>query len=370
MIYASLSLLLDDRIRFLVGFISAAVVVAIILVILEFNLKAREKRKNRRLQQTPADRVKIYLASSKSVQDKLAFIDKTGKEYFKDTYGFPSTSSYSFLIKELGKKGNSLEIGFCKEMFSAFYSKKEISSSQIKDIGKMLVEIESNRTVTRDDLKDVNKDKIKIPFVDIKKKIVEKESKISVSSKTNEFLQKQELIGDDVKKMAAEDEAHVKREIEETKKSDERRRREFQKVEQEKKESQKRIEDRKKLVDERIAKRKERIEEKKRTAELNKRRREDEKQRRKEMYWRARAEKQEKDKQRDREREEMKRLEIERKKQKMKEQRELKEARIEKLKIERIGLDKNELSKGSASSGGVASRIVNLERQRLEEGPY
>ena len=63
--------------------------------------------------------------SNKNIQEKLAYIDKMAKEYFEDTYDFPLTSSYSFLFRELKKKGKKNEVEFCKEMFATFYSKKK-----------------------------------------------------------------------------------------------------------------------------------------------------------------------------------------------------------------------------------------------------
>ena len=375
------SLLLDDRIRFLVGFVMAAVILTIGLIVLESILKERARKKNRKLQQTPADRIKIYLASGKSTQDKLVFLDKIGKDYFSDVYGFPVTSSYSFLIKELKKKNRDIEIKFCDEMFSVFYSKKEITMSEISNIGKILIEIEQHRTIEKKDLSKINSDKMKIPVVGIKKKLAEKESKINipifskVASKKEKdsdvdkdaTLKKQEMLVGDVKKMAAEDEAGTKKKLDEFKISEEKQRQEEERVKKFEDESEDRIKERKSLVDDRVQRRALAEEEKKKKLELEKKRNEDDKQRKKEMFWRSRAERQERLKRKDRDREDSKKLLLQKREQERKERRILKEEKIEKFEKEKIGFfdaEKNKLP----GNEGVAARIIRQEREKLGLG--
>lgn len=361
-----MSLLLDDKIKFLVGFIFAAIIISVALFIFEALLRKREHRKNRKLQQTPADRIKIYISSSKSVHDKLSFIDRMAKDYFRDMYGFADTSSYSFLIKELEKKNHKTEAAFCKEMFSAFYSKKEITREQIRDVGKMLIEIENHRTVEESDLKDIVSDKIKIPVIDVKTRMKEKDKEISNGKSANTDIEEKEIVSDGIKKMATEDESITRRNIEEIKRQDKKIREKVGGIEIFKKGSEQRILERKKLIDERKAKRAEVEKEKRKRRELKKRRKDDEKQRRREMYWRSEKEKQDRRKMQDRERAGLNRLKQEKKNQERKEKKKSKEEKLEKLKIEKISAINNvNSSVSSHKDEGVASRIVRLEKERL-----
>lgn len=159
--YAVVSLLTDSRIRFLMGFVIVAVILAIVLILIEMSLKEKEKKEDEKIIQTPGDRIKIYINSDKSLEDKLAFIDKTAKEFFRDMYGFVESSSYNFLIKNLKSNGGrNVEVEFCEKMFETFYSKKNLTKNMISLLGKMLIEIEANRTVS--DKKESKERKIEV----------------------------------------------------------------------------------------------------------------------------------------------------------------------------------------------------------------
>jgi hypothetical protein len=381
--YAVVSLLTDSRVRFLMGFIIFAVILAIILISIEIFLKEKEQDKKKKVEQTPTDRLSIYINSNKSVQDKLEFMDKMAKEYFRDMYDFPLTSSYSFLIKKLANSGNKIETLFCEKMFETFYSKKELDKNIINGLFKILVEIEKNRIVDKND-KYLEKipSSVSQKMTDVK--LVVKESNIKLKVLPEEFkihdklkkenkpeekkLLNQETIGAEVEKEAAEEELRTKKRLEVlAKKEAEERRREAEILEM-KIESEKRIKERKILVDERLKKLAISEEEKKRKETLARKDAKERMDKKRDLFWKEKQEKESEIKLREEKVALSRKLELERKEQERKEQLELKSIKLEQKTNERKGLtqlEKKEMNKIDAESEGIAEKIVRIERERL-----
>ncbi len=142
--YVLISLMSDSRIRFLLWFIVVAIIVAIILIFTEINLKRKRERVVAKLAiDSPIEKINHFLKNNKSPREKLDFVDKTAKRYFKDTYGNNINSNYSELIRYFGKHRRQNEANFCKSMFEAYYSDEELTNSKVIALGKMLINVET-----------------------------------------------------------------------------------------------------------------------------------------------------------------------------------------------------------------------------------
>ena len=159
-----MSLVLDGRVIFLLGFVAIAVVLAGILALVEFRLRRkREKRVARVADNSAADKLRRFIKSDSAPREKLDFIDKMAKGYFNETYGTPLKTNYSALISEFDKRQlknetvknessekspiqfGKNEIAFCKTMFATYYSDKELDNERIELLANLLIGIERNK---------------------------------------------------------------------------------------------------------------------------------------------------------------------------------------------------------------------------------
>lgn len=144
--YVLVSLMSDSRIKFLLWFVVVAIIVAIVLILIEVNLKRKKERNVSELvNESPIEKMRKSLRYNKDFREKLDFIDKTAKEYFKEVYGTHLNSNYSKLIKEFEKHHRKNEAAFCNAMFEAYYSYDELSNDRIIALGDMLVGIENKK---------------------------------------------------------------------------------------------------------------------------------------------------------------------------------------------------------------------------------
>lgn len=377
-----ISLLADSRIRFLMGFVIVAVVLAIVLILIEIFLKERERQSDKITEQTPADRIKIYIDSGKSLQEKLAYLNKVAKEYFRDMYDFSLTASYSTLAKDLEKRGKKNEIEFCNKMFEIFYSKKGLNKVTLNSLGKLLTEIEGHRTVERKIAKPVKKTKVGIlskgvedalGVHDIKtEKVVIKNPEDEIEraeSKKIEELSEKESLGKEKEKKLEVEEACTKKRLKILEKHDDRQHQKEEQILELKKRSEARVVERKKLVDERRSKRTDDVKERKIKDVLIKKEKKDRKDRKREAFWKAKAEKTATLKLKEQERTQVKRLEMEKRSQELEEKKRLDEIKIESAISETAKMTKaeqNKIDKINLETEGIAARIVRLEKERLE----
>ena len=91
------------------------------------------------------EKMKKFLKLDKTPREKLDFVDKTAKEFFKDAYGLPLNSGYSTLIQEFEKKRKKNELAFCKAMFATYYSHKALSENRAIALGSLLIDIERGK---------------------------------------------------------------------------------------------------------------------------------------------------------------------------------------------------------------------------------
>ena len=141
-----LSLFSDERIKFLMWFIFAALIVATILTLIEAILKKKKgghilKKSN----ESVIGRMKRFLKHDKTAREKLNFIDKTAKEYFKEVYRTHASSSYSVLIKEFEKNKRESEVAFCKAMLKTYSSHKELINNRVIALGGLLIDIDRKK---------------------------------------------------------------------------------------------------------------------------------------------------------------------------------------------------------------------------------
>jgi hypothetical protein len=145
--YSIISILSDTRIRILLSVIIVAVLLAIILIVVEIFLNEKQKNEKEKRVQTPEERIRIYTNSSKSLEEKLNFLDKMAKLYFLDMYQIPEKTSYSGIIAKLQEKDSAKnEIKLCEEMFQTHYSEKQLTQKHVKQLSKILIEVENHRT--------------------------------------------------------------------------------------------------------------------------------------------------------------------------------------------------------------------------------
>ena len=125
--YSIISLLSDGRVRFLLGFIIVAVIISVGLILFEIFLrKKKERRAEKSEEDIFADKMRKFLRGDKTAKEKLDFVDKTAKGYFKRVYGMPLNSGYSTLVEEFEKNNRKGEVAFCRAMFVSYYSNKEL----------------------------------------------------------------------------------------------------------------------------------------------------------------------------------------------------------------------------------------------------
>ncbi len=143
-----ISLMSDSRVAFLIWFIIAAIVIAAVLIFIEVRLKkkrARDMVKER--EQTPIDRMNIFLSRDVGVREKLDIIGKTAKDHFKEEYNLDSKLDYGELDKEFEDRGMKLEVTFCKNMFEAYYSNHELTEEKIKALADALSKIYRHKII-------------------------------------------------------------------------------------------------------------------------------------------------------------------------------------------------------------------------------
>ena len=164
--YALVSLMSDGRIKFLIWFAAIAVILAVILTLVELRLKKKKKKQDVKIvDESGIEKMQRFLKQDKMPREKLDFVDKAAKEYFREAHGTSLSSSYSLLVEELEKhrlvhknkipkKGASAEIlfspgneeiSFCKAMFATYYSREELTDDKVITLGKMLVNIKKDR---------------------------------------------------------------------------------------------------------------------------------------------------------------------------------------------------------------------------------
>jgi hypothetical protein len=377
--YDIISLLSDTRIRFLLGFIVVAIVVAIVLILIEIFFKERERSSEKKTEQTPEDRIKIYINSNKRPQEKLAYLNKIAKEYFEDMYDFPSTTSYSTLAEELKKLGKKKEVEFCNKMFEIFYSKEGLDKVALTSLGKLLIEIEGHRTKDRKVERPMKKPEVKIlskgaevalgvKDIETEKTVIKnpKEEIEKGKLKVEESLGKESL-GKEDEKTLVEEEARTKKRLEILAKHDDRQREKENIIFKLKKESETRIVERKKLIDERRTKRDKFEKERNRKEVLAKEERDTKKERKREAFWKAKNERTAISKLRTEERDEVRRLEEERKSQALKEKKINKQIKKDLAKSEAIEMNGAEGDKADLKNEGIAAKIVRLQRERLND---
>jgi len=159
--YAFISLVSDGRIKFLLGFIIVAIIIASILIFIEIRLKKEKEVKYvNTIFESIIEKIRKFLKNKKTPKEKLNFIDKLAKEYFKESYKTSLNSNYSELINKFKKLNKKNETIFLKKMFSVYYSHKKIDNNEIIVLGNLLIDI-------------IKKDKLPI---DKRKKILQEES--------------------------------------------------------------------------------------------------------------------------------------------------------------------------------------------------
>jgi len=139
-------LVFDSRVKFLLGFAIAAVVLAGILTLIELNLKKkREKRREETAESSLESKLREYLSSDKGPREKLDLIDRLAKKYFKETYGTSLGEDYSSLIESFKKKGKKKEVAFCEAMFEAYYFPENLTEEKLEFLAGLLAGIERDR---------------------------------------------------------------------------------------------------------------------------------------------------------------------------------------------------------------------------------
>lgn len=136
------SLLSDSRVRFLLGFVIVAIIFAVILIFIESSLRKKKVRIERdAVEDAPIGRMREFLSSERTPEEKLDFMDKTVKWYFGRIYGTPVNVDYSMLIEYFGKKNKDEEIGFCDKMFDSYYSDGKLTNSRVEMLGNLFFDI-------------------------------------------------------------------------------------------------------------------------------------------------------------------------------------------------------------------------------------
>lgn len=143
---ALISLLSDGRVQFLLCFVIVAFILAGVLALIEFRLKREKERAAIRIvNELAIGKIRRFLKSDKTPREKLDFIDKSAKEYFKENYKTSLNSSYSALIEEFEKAKRNDEIAFCKLMFETYYSSEKLTEKGVVILGNLLIGIEKSQ---------------------------------------------------------------------------------------------------------------------------------------------------------------------------------------------------------------------------------
>jgi hypothetical protein len=139
----------DARVAFLIWFIVIAIVIAAGLIFIEIRLKKKRVREAvKKKEETPVDRMKVFLAGDASIREKLDVVGTTAKTYFKDEYGLSRSLDYGELAREFKGRGQVLESEFCEKMFEAYYSNHKVTNKKLKDLGKMVAGIQRRKNVS------------------------------------------------------------------------------------------------------------------------------------------------------------------------------------------------------------------------------
>ena len=95
--------------------------------------------------ETPIEKINLFLKNKKTPREKLDFIDKTAKKYFKDVYGTSLNLNYFELIQYFEKHRRKNETNFCRAMFRAYYSYEELTDDKVISLGKILIDVEKTK---------------------------------------------------------------------------------------------------------------------------------------------------------------------------------------------------------------------------------
>ncbi len=140
--YSIVSLFSNSRVRFLFGFVIVAIIVAAVLTFIEISLKKKKiSLAEKEAEDIPISEMQKFLKSDKIPREKLDFVDKTAKEYFRRIYGTPVSIDYSILIERFEKNSRKEEVVFCKAMFGSYYSDKELTNNRVMMLGSLFVDI-------------------------------------------------------------------------------------------------------------------------------------------------------------------------------------------------------------------------------------
>jgi hypothetical protein len=140
--YAVISLFSDGRVKFLLGFVIVAIIVAAILTFVEISLSKKKLRRTKEaVDDAPIDDLRKFLKGHKTPREKLSFINRVAKEYFGRVYGTSAGVSYSVLIEKFRKIGRRDEVGFCKAMFDGYYSSKELTDDRVLVLGDLFIDV-------------------------------------------------------------------------------------------------------------------------------------------------------------------------------------------------------------------------------------
>jgi len=175
------SWMLDSRVVFLIWFIIIAIIIAIILIVIEFKTRKKIKDKVEKSKiLTPVDKVHNFLKGKSEEKEKLNFVGKVAKDYFKDEYGIPLKLDYSGLAEEFKKRGKFVEVEFCEKMFKAYYSDDKISGKSVERLAGLFADIfrkkESDKKfsdIKKDNFLDKFENSLKEKFVFVYNTIME-----------------------------------------------------------------------------------------------------------------------------------------------------------------------------------------------------
>ncbi|RMD46051.1 hypothetical protein D6829_00580 [Candidatus Pacearchaeota archaeon] len=123
----------DWRIKFLIISIVVAAAIATILTYVE----ARIRRKKEAFLEEEKRKffianVKKKVLSQEDVLSGLDVLDSVSKKYFRERFGL--YGSYTDLVDEFEKKGKTIFADFCRAMFHAYYSPKELDRAELKAV--------------------------------------------------------------------------------------------------------------------------------------------------------------------------------------------------------------------------------------------
>jgi hypothetical protein len=193
--YGLVSLITDGRIKFLLGFVVIAVIIAAILTIVEIRMKKKKVRREAKVsEESFLEKLRKYIRSDKTPIEKLDFLDKTAKNYFKEIYATPLNSNYTMLIRELEKNKRKNEVSFSKAMFATYYSRKELTEEQVRALTKLFINM-VNRKERLDEISRVPSFMEKFSnFFKSRSKASAKKKALRVKNKHNRRLEKTRVV--------------------------------------------------------------------------------------------------------------------------------------------------------------------------------